>query len=280
VDFQLSGKRALITGSSSGIGEGTARALAGEGVAVAIHGRNEERARAVAESIREQGGTAIAAIGDLTDDEAAEAVCEIVDEALGGVDILFNNAGGGAGSRTTTKAANPPFLDLAPADWLSSYNANVVAGVRMIRHYAPQMVERRFGRIIMNASAVASMPRDTMNDYSAAKAGVVNLACGLAKALAGTGITVNAVSPGLILTPQQLSGVSWLHGFAESKGWDKTLPLEELDRMWAADRGIASAGSGRVEHIAAVVTLLASPLGSFINGANIRVDGGQNQSIN
>jgi 3-oxoacyl-[acyl-carrier protein] reductase len=280
MDLQLAGKRALVTGSSSGIGEGAARALAAEGVAVAVHGRDEARTRAVADSIHAAGGTAVVAIGDLTDDDGAAHVCSVVDDELGGVDILFNNAGGGGTTRTTTTSATPAFLDLEPIDWLSTYTGNVVTAVRMIRHFAPQMAEQRYGRIIMNASAVATMPRDTMNDYSASKAAIVNLACGLAKALAGTGVTVNTVSPGLILTPQKLTGETWLHGFAASKGWDTTLPLEELDRLWAADRGIPSGCSGRVEHVAAVVSLLASPLGSFINGANIRVDGGQNQSVN
>lgn len=95
MDLLLQGKRALITGSTSGIGQGVANMLAEEGVTVVIHGRNKERAEATAAQIRDTGGNAVIAIGDLSNDDEAAHVCEIVDQELGGVDILFNNAGGG-----------------------------------------------------------------------------------------------------------------------------------------------------------------------------------------
>ena len=283
MDLLLQGKRALITGSTSGIGQGVANMLAEEGVTVVIHGRNKERAEATAAQIRDTGGNAVIAIGDLSNDDEAAHVCEIVDQELGGVDILFNNAGGGTFVRDPAlgnERGNPPFFKLSPNDWRQMYEHNVLTGLRMVKHFAPGMQERKYGRIIQNASAVASMPRETMTDYSAAKAAIVNMTVSLAKALSGSGVTSNVVSPGLILTPQQLAGYSWLHAYASSMGWDDTLPLEELDRMWAASRNLPSGRAGRVENIGAVVCLLASPLGVFINGANIRVDGGQNQSIN
>jgi NAD(P)-dependent dehydrogenase (short-subunit alcohol dehydrogenase family) len=279
VDLQLSGKRALVTGSTSGIGEATAKLLAQEGVAVAIHGRDRERGERVAADIREAGGEAIVAIGDLTDEEAAGEVGRAVDAALGGIDILFNNSGGGG--RSPARANATTFLELEPEDWVGEYEHNVISAVRMIRHFVPGMKQRGWGRVIQNASAVATMPRNWENDYAAAKAAVVNLTVGLSKALSGTGITVNTISPGLILTPKQVFGETpWLRTFARSQGWDDTLPIEDLDRMWAAARGIPAGRAGRVENIAAMVALLASPLGGFVNGANIRIDGGQNQAIN
>jgi 3-oxoacyl-[acyl-carrier protein] reductase len=279
VDLQLEGRRALVTGSTSGIGEATAKVLALEGVSVAVHGRDRERGERVAAEIRDSGGKAVVAIGDLADQDQATEVAGVVNSALGGVDILFNNAGGGG--RSPARANSTTFLELEPEDWLGEYEHNVISAVRMIRHFVPGMKERGWGRVIQNASAVATTPRNWENDYAAAKAAVVNLTVGLSKSLAGTGITVNTISPGLILTPKQVVGdTPWLRTFARSQGWDDSLPIEELDRMWAAARGIPAGRAGRVENIAAMVALLASPLGGFVNGANIRIDGGQNQAIN
>ena len=204
MDLQLQGKRALVTGSTSGIGEATVKLLAAEGAVVAVHGRNMERAEQVAADIRSSGGKAVVAIGDLADESQALSVAEKVDAELDGIDILFNNAGGG-GRRT--EASNPGFLDLTPEDWAGEYEHNVLSVIRMIRHFVPGMKARGWGRIIQNASASAMSPSDTVSDYAAAKAAVVNLTVGLAKALALTGITVNTVSPGLTLTPQALSPV-------------------------------------------------------------------------
>ncbi len=114
-----------------------------------------------------------------------------------------------------------------------------------------------------------------------AKAGIVNLTVGLSKTLAGSGVTANTISPGLILTAAQTSGETpWLRTFARSQDWDDSLPIEELEAMWARTRNIPAGHAGRVEDIASMVALLASPLGGFVNGANIRIDGGQNQAIN
>jgi 3-oxoacyl-[acyl-carrier protein] reductase len=278
MDLQLAGKRALITGSTSGIGEGTAKLLAMESVSVAIHGRSRDRAERVADEINSGGGTAIVAVGDLTDDTAAEEVAAVVDAALGGVDILFNNAGGGG---RNAARVDTTFLGLEIEDWLGEFEHNVLSAVRMIRHFAPGMRERGWGRVIQNASAVATTPRNWENDYAVAKAGIVNLTVGLSKTLAGSGVTVNTISPGLILTAAQTSGETpWLRTFARSQGWDYSLPIEELEAMWARTRSIPAGHAGRVEDIAAMVALLASPLGGFVNGANIRIDGGQNQAIN
>jgi 3-oxoacyl-[acyl-carrier protein] reductase len=278
LDLQLTGRRALITGSTSGIGEATARLLAAEGVMVVIHGRNRLRAERVAAEIGAAGGTAIVAIGDLTDETAAMEVAATVEAAFGGIDILFNNAGGGG---RNPARVDTTFLALEPEDWLGEYQHNVLTAVRMIRHFVPGMRARGWGRVIQNASAVATTPRNWENDYAVAKAAVVNLSVGLSKALAGSGVTVNTISPGLILTTAQTEGdTPWLRTFARSQGWDDSLPIEDLEALWAATRSIPAGHAGRVQDIAAMVALLASPLGGFVNGANIRIDGGQNQAIN
>lgn len=246
---------------------------------MAVHGRDRARAERVAEDIGVAGGKAIVTVGDLADEDQTRTVCEKVDSLLGGIDILFNNVGGIG--RLPNMPGLPDLLDARSDQWLADYQANVVSAVRVVQYFVSGMKERGWGRIIQNSSAVGTTPRDSLNEYSCAKAALLNLTVGLAKVLAGTGITVNTVSPGMILTPQALiSDVTFLHRYAWSKGWDYTRPLEELDRMWAADRGVSCGHSGRVEHVAAVVALIASPLGAFINGANIRVDGGESPSTN
>ena len=283
MDLQLEGKRALVSGSSSGIGAATARLLAAEGAAVVVHGRDEARTTAVVEEIRARGGNAGAAVGDLATDEGGQEVCERVESQFDGLDILVNNAGGGGG-RNPARGETPGFLDLLPEDWIGAYQHNVGAAVRMIRRFAPGMIDRGWGRIIQTGSVTATVPVGTMNDYSAAKAAIVNLTVGLSKALANTGVTANTVSPGLILTPQTLDENShkkpWVKAYARSRGWDEALPAEELERRWAEEWNVPAGKGGRVENVTSMIALLASPLGAFVTGANIRVDGGQNPSVN
>jgi NAD(P)-dependent dehydrogenase (short-subunit alcohol dehydrogenase family) len=283
MDLQLDGKRALVTGSSSGIGAATARVLAAEGAAVVVHGRDRDRTNRVTEEINAAGGSAIAVVGDLSTDYGATQVCDAIESHLRGIDILVNNAGGGGG-RSPARGETPGFLELLPEDWVGAYEHNVVAAVRMIRRFAPGMVERGWGRIIQTGSVTATAPVGTMNDYAAAKAAIVNLSVGLSRALAHTGVTANTVSPGLVLTPQTLDENShkkpWVKAYARSRGWDETLRAEELEQRWAREWNVPAGRGGRVENITSIIAVLASPLGAFVTGANIRVDGGQNPTVN
>ncbi len=135
MDMGLSGKRALVTGSSSGLGRAIAESLAAEGASVVVHGRDEVRTGAVADGIRARGGDAWAAVGDLATEGGAGAVAA----AAGEVDILVNNAGVYDGLA---------WSDLAPRQWQSIYEVNVVSGVRMIEYLVPGMRQRGWGRII------------------------------------------------------------------------------------------------------------------------------------
>jgi NAD(P)-dependent dehydrogenase (short-subunit alcohol dehydrogenase family) len=262
MDLQLGGKRAVVTGSTSGIGAAIASRLAAEGASVVVHGRREAEASRVAAEIHAAGGKAVVALGDLGTDTGAQAVVRVVNETLGGADILVNNAG-----------AFPvgPWLESTAAQWVELYNQNVGSMVRMITLLVPGMKERGWGRVISLASIVATMPHISMPSYSATKAANLNLAVSLAKELAGTGVTSNAVSPGMIVTP----GVEvMLKEMAPQAG----LPVDD----WAAIEQYAvkriapnpSARLGRVQDIADAVALLASPLAGYINGANLRIDGG------
>ena len=139
MELKLQNKRALVTGSSSGIGRAIALTLAAEGAKVIIHGRNEQRARQTMEEIIKNGTQAAVATGDLSEDESAQKVIEEALEAFGGVDILVNNAGGG-GSFS--------WFDATPTEWADIYQQNVISTVRMIRAFAPLMKESGWGRII------------------------------------------------------------------------------------------------------------------------------------
>ena len=141
MDLQLKGRRALVTGSSSGIGEGVARMLAQEGCAVVVHGRNRERAEKVAGDIAAAG----VAIGDLSNDEGAAAVHEEARAALGGsIEILVNNAGGSSTGNTTKTP-----IEISIPDFLSNYNANALAAVRLCRLAVPDMVAAHTMRLLV-----------------------------------------------------------------------------------------------------------------------------------
>jgi 3-oxoacyl-[acyl-carrier protein] reductase len=268
MDLQLVGKRAVVTGSSSGIGEAIAKALAAEGASVVVHGRREAEAKRVAAEISAAGGKAVVALGDLSTDAGADAVARVANDAFDGADILVNNAGA---------FPQGPWLESTADEWNDLYNQNVGSMVRLITRLVPGMKQRGWGRVIALASGVATTPFADMANYSATKGANVNLAVSLAKALAGTGITSNAVSPGMIMTP----GVEeMLKGMAPKLGLspDDMAALEQFAVKNMVPN--PSARLGRVEDIAAAVTFLASPLAGYINGTNLRVDGGTVPTVN
>jgi 3-oxoacyl-[acyl-carrier protein] reductase len=139
MNLQLENKRALVTGSNSGIGEAIAKALAAEGTAVVVHGRDETKTRRVADEITRSGSRAAVAIGDLASDVEAQRVVDAALAAFGSIDILVNNAG---------VFHVRGWWDTAPAQWIEIYNQNVGGSVRLVQALAPPMRDRRWGRII------------------------------------------------------------------------------------------------------------------------------------
>jgi NAD(P)-dependent dehydrogenase (short-subunit alcohol dehydrogenase family) len=268
MDLQLNGRNALVTGSSSGIGEGIARMLAQEGCSVVVHGRNRERAEKVASEINAAG----VAIGDLSTDDGAAAVFADARAALAGsIDILINNAGGSSTGNTTKAPA-----DISIDDYLANYHANALSSIRLCRLAVPDMVARKFGRIINVSSAVAVQPNNLGADYSIAKAALNNFTVSLAGSLKGVGITVNTVSPGIIM-------VDGLLRYGRVKYGDDSLTIEDVTQRLAADKVFELPPAGRLgtpQDLAMVISMLASPLSGFVTGANYRVDGGQVRSVN
>jgi NAD(P)-dependent dehydrogenase (short-subunit alcohol dehydrogenase family) len=207
---------------------------------------------------------------DLATPEGCRAVIAAVEGTVGYLDILVNNAGG------KTAPGNPPWFDVGWDDWIGTYEQNVGAAVRMAHGFVPGMQARGFGRIVNVTSASATQPERNIGEYQAAKAALVNLTASLARALAHSGITVNSVMPGTILTP---AVERWLSHVAQQQQWGSD--WEETERRFTSeDSPLCTGRLGRPEDVGRMVALLASPLSSYMTGSNYRVDGGQVRSIN
>lgn len=268
MDLELKGRRALVTGSSAGIGRAIASRFAEEGASVVITGRDQRKAEAVAREIHSNGSQVIASVGaDLSTDEGGAALTDKVVSELGGVDILVNNHGSYVGRG---------WWDTTPTDWSDMYNQNVVSFVRLIQGLAPRMRDAGWGRIINISSGGAWQPFAAMADYTASKAAVLNLTVSLSREFAETGVTVNAVSPGIVVTG---STERFFRGVAQTNGWPDEWP--EIEKLVIRHFLPNSSGRlGRPGDIANIVALIASPLSGYMNGANYRIDGGSTVSIN
>jgi NAD(P)-dependent dehydrogenase (short-subunit alcohol dehydrogenase family) len=273
MDLQLTGKRALVTGSTSGIGRGIATVLAREGAIVIVHGRNGDRAEAVAAAIRSAGGTAHVALGDLATDAGGAAVAEAVGAATGGLDILVNNIGGNEAAGGGLQG----WFNDTPSVWTGTMQQNLVAPVRMIHAFVPAMRERGWGRVINVSSGGGSQPTPQAAAYCAAKAAVNNLTISLSIELARSGVTVNTISPGCTRTEMF---ERTLTSMGEANGWPEDMDQREAKFMDLGLFPCSSTRYGRPQDIGTLVAFLASPLSDFVNGANYRIDGGQVQSVN
>jgi 3-oxoacyl-[acyl-carrier protein] reductase len=265
MDLQLAGKRALVTGSSSGIGSEIARMLAAEGIGVVVHGRNVERTKAVVRQIEDAGGRAAIALGDLMTEDGKAAVIDATGRAFGGVDILVNNAGG---------ASSVAWFETTGEEWTDSYRQNTLPAVALAQAFVPGMRERGWGRCIQISSRNAISAYAEFGPYGAAKAALNNLTLSLSKALAGTGVTSNGIMPGLIYTP-----------LVEDRF--KTLARQQGSCDPAVGRDFAiknvlrqTVGRiGEAKDIAFAVCMIASPLNDFMTGTTFRVDGGATPTI-
>lgn len=267
MDLQLAGRRALVTGSSSGIGKAIAESLAREGCRVVVHGRDRERTEQVAASINAAG----IAIGELSSDRSAAEVYARAAEALGdNIEILVNNAGGSSTGNTTRAPA-----ETSTDDFVSNYQANMLSSVRLCQLAVPAMVAAGFGRIINVSSAVAVQPNNLGADYSGAKAALNNFTASLAGSLRDTGITVNTITPGVIM-------VDGLIRYARAKFEQPDMSIEDITRRLAEAKVFELPTVGRLgmpEEVAMIACMLASPAQGYVTGSNYRVDGGQIRSV-
>lgn len=254
MDLAIAGKSALVTGSYRGTGEIIARHLAEEGVTVFVHGFEPRQAEPVAAEIP----NAVAVSGDITTDAGAREVTEACLANRSVIDILVNNYGTAGGGS---------WESAGEAQWLDMYQKNVLSAQRMIRALLPAMRETGWGRIINLGTVGSTRPSRRMPHYYAAKGALANLTVSLAQEVAGAGITVNLVSPGLILTPEvQASYVER----GRREGWGET--WEEIEAHVAQD--IPLGRIARREEVADLVVFLASERAAFLHGQNIRIDGG------
>ena len=244
--INLSGKIALVTGSTRGIGRATALRLAEAGATVVVTGRVEERAREVADQIGNETGSKTMGVGlDIGDPKSIEEAYSKIREALGGVDILVNNAGI---NRDTL------FLRMKFEDWEEVLRVNLTGTFLMTQKVVKDMIKKRWGRIINLSSVVAFTGNVGQANYTATKAGIVGFTKTLAKELAGRNITVNAVAPGFIET-------------------DMTEDLPQ-DIKEAYLKQIPMGRFGKPEDVANVILFLASDLAGYITGEVLHVNGG------
>lgn len=271
MNLQLDGRNALVTGSSKGIGEAVAHALAREGATVIVHGRDSAKTGRVASSIASQGGRAHAVVGDLTQDDQAARLVDEAESLVGSIDILVNNAGGSGGVRETWDNAQP-------SSWSSAYDRNVLAAVRVTTRILPAMRRKKWGRIVNVSSLAATIAPASAPDYSASKAAINAMTASLAKAVAGEGITVNAVSPGTIRSStleERFREVARERGLIGADA-----PWEDVERAVLPMFAQVPVGRvGRLNEIADAIAFLASPLAGYITGVNLRVDGGLSPSL-
>lgn len=257
MDLRLAGHGALVSGSSAGIGATIAETLADEGCDVLVHGRNAGAAAAVAEQVAARGVRAEVVLGDLTEPGVAEQVALTARDF--GAHILVNNAG---------PFAEHDWESSRPSDWRTAFEGNVLPTVRVSQTLLPSLRAHGWGRVITIGSRAVRTPLPHMVAFSAAKAAVVNMTTSLARHLAGTGVTANCVSPGVILTPSMYR--MFEERAAAEDGQDG--PDEaDLVKEYAPN---PSGRLGRPADIAAAVAYLASPLADYVNGIELRVDGG------
>ena len=253
---RLEGKRAVVTGAASGIGRASAILFAKEGAKVVVSDVETNGLEATAAAIREAGGAARAVVANVSE---ADAVQRLVDESVrehGGLEVFYANAGVSGGLT--------PLLSLEANDWLELLKVNLVGPFLGIKHSAKYMMEHGGGSIICTASVAGLRSGAGGAQYSASKAGVINLVTTAANQLAGTGIRVNAICPGLIETGMTKP----LFDYARASG--KEHKIGQLNPLRRA---------GRPEEIAHVAAFLASDEASYVNGQAWAVDGGLSSSL-
>lgn len=240
--FDLTGKRALITGASGGIGGAVAEALHTAGATVALSGTREGPLNELAGKLGERAHVVTANLGD---PEAVEALPKAAAEAMGGVDILVNNAG---------ITRDNLFMRMSDEEWAQVIDVNLTSSFRLCRGVLRGMMKARWGRIVNITSVVGATGNPGQGNYAAAKAGLVGMSKSLAYEVASRGITVNCIAPGFIATAM-------------------TEKLND-DQKGKILSQIPAGAMGSPKDIGAAVLYLSSPESGYVTGATLHVNGG------
>lgn len=263
MDLQLEGKTAIVTGATAGIGLAIARTLAREGVAVTLTGRSRDKLDAAIAGIVAvaPGAQLTSVVADLSSAEGVAAVTHAQPDA----DILINNLG---------YYDAKPFAEISDEDWLRMFEVNVMSGVRLSRHYFPRLLEKNWGRVIFVSSEVGAFTPPDMVHYGVSKSAQLAVSRGMAELTKGTGVTVNSVLPA---ATRSEGIVDYLRQTAPRPGMTDA----QIEAHFFETHRSSSLIARMIEadEVAAMVALLASPLGAASNGAAVRVEGGSYRSI-
>lgn len=253
MDLGIAGKRAIVCAASKGLGRACAVALAENGVDLVINARGAEALEATAAEIRERTGVTVTTVAaDITTPQGRAAVLE----AAGEPDILVNNAGG-----------PPPgtFRDWDEADWLAALNANMITPIELIRATVDGMAARGFGRVVNITSSAVKAPIADLGLSNGARSGLTGFVAGTARALAGTGVTINNLLPGRFATDRLWSNL-------ESTARRTGKPRDEVEA--AAKQAIPMRRFGDPAEFGAWCAFLCSTHAGFVTAQNVLLDGG------
>jgi NAD(P)-dependent dehydrogenase (short-subunit alcohol dehydrogenase family) len=263
MDLQLTNKKALVTGSTAGIGFAIASLLAQEGASVVVNGRSQGRVDEAVQRIRKEKKDA--QVTGVAADLGTKEGVELLTGKLPAVDILVNNLG---------IFEAKPFAEISDEDWLRFFEVNVLSGVRLSRFYLPKMIQKNWGRIVLISSESGLNIPVEMIHYGVTKTAQIALARGLAEMTAGTAVTVNSVLPG----PTRSEGVEqFVQDLAKGQGTQPATVEAEFFRKARPSSLLKRFATP--EEVAAMVVYVCSPRASATNGAALRVDGGVVRSI-
>ena len=256
IDLDLSGKRAVVTGASLGIGAAVVRTLADHGATVAFCARGEAAVQELAGYAPASGGAVRGYQADMADAVSTAAFLDAAEADIGPADILVNNVG-----------ASPSrnFLYMTDEDWEQLHQLNLMSAVRCTRRCLPAMRKQRWGRVVMIATSGAVYPNAALIDYAATKAAMIATAKALAGKYGADGVLTNTILPGLIHTSM------WDRAAGEIAEASGATAAEIIERN---GRGVPVGRYGTSEEVAAAVVFLCSNAASYINGVALSVDGG------